>query len=124
MKSTQTLPVMATALMFTAAGCASSPDRPVQQLTKAESSVEYAEQSGAREYGTTALDSARKKLTAANQAAERGDNEVAQRLAAEAELDAEYAAAQATRGKADDALEEVRNSIETLRSEISRSSPN
>jgi len=111
-------------LALTAAGCASSPDRPVQQLTRAESSVRFAEQSGARQYSTTALDTARDKLARADQAAERGDNEIAERLAAEAELDAEFAAAKATRGKADDALSEVRDSIETLRNEITRGAPN
>lgn len=101
-------------------GCASTGDRPVQQLTRAESSIEHAEQNGAREYSTVSLDQARDKLAQAQRAADRGETDQARRLAEQAELDAELAAAQASRGKADEALAEIDQSINTLREEIAR----
>lgn len=103
------------------AGCASSPDRPIEQLARAEQGIEAAEQSGAREFGAAALDRAQTKLVRARLAADQGETEKAARLAAEAELDAELAAAQASRGKTEESLREVQASISTLREEIERS---
>lgn len=110
------------AFALLAGGCASSPDRPIERLARAEQGIEAAEQSGAREYGATALDRAQTKLVRARLAADQGEHEKAERLAHEAELDAELAAAQASRSKAEEALREVQASITTLREEIERSS--
>lgn len=108
------------ALVFLLTGCASSADRPTEELARANESIEAAEEAGAREYGLTALDRARTKSQEAMIAAERGDHDLAWRLAREAELDAELAAAQANHGKADAALAEINDSIDTLRTEIAR----
>jgi len=106
------------------AGCAASTPRPDSQLASAETSIELAEESGAREYGPTALERARTKLSLAQQAADRDENETALRLASEAELDAELAASQADRYKAEEALAEINQSIQTLREEIARNALN
>jgi hypothetical protein len=115
---------VAASLLLALAGCASSASRPDAQLASAETSIELAEQSGAREFGPTALESARTNLTLAQEAAEHNDYDTALRLATEAELDAELAAAQAGRYKAEEALAEIRDSIRTLRDEIARNERN
>ena len=102
------------------AGCAASAPRPDSELASAETSIELAEESGAREYGPNALERARTKLALAQQAADRKENETALRLANEAQLDAELAASQADRYKAEEALAEINESIRSLREEIAR----
>lgn len=100
--------------------CASSPDRPFQDLARAEASIEQADQSGAREYGATELDSAREKLAKARAAADSDENVAASRYAKEAAVDAELANAITRNRKAEAAVEELNRSIETLRQEIAR----
>lgn len=100
--------------------CASSPDRPFQDLARAEASIEQADQTGAREYGATELDAAREKLALARAAADNDENVAASRYAKEAAVDAELAMAVTRNRKAERALEELNRSIETLRQEIAR----
>ena len=100
--------------------CASSPDRPFQDLARAEASIEQADQSGATEYGATELDSARDKLAKARAAADSDENIAASRYAKEAAVDAELATAITRNRKAELAVEELNRSIETLREEIAR----
>ncbi|MDX1460332.1 MAG: DUF4398 domain-containing protein [Xanthomonadales bacterium] len=101
-------------------GCASSHEMLDEEFASARTSIELAEQSGAREFAPASLERARERLSGAELALERGDEELALRLLAQAELDAELAAAQADRGKADEALAEVNDSIDDLRREIDR----
>ena len=100
--------------------CASSPDRPFQDLARAEASIEQADQSGARQYGATELDAAREKLAKARAAADSDENIAASRYAKEAAVDAELATAITRNRKAELAVEELNRSIETLREEIAR----
>jgi hypothetical protein len=102
------------------AGCASSPDRPFQDLARAEASIEQADQSGAREFGADELDAAKAKLVQARAAADSNDNLAASRYAKEAALDAELAMAMARNRKSELAVEEINKGIETLREEIAR----
>lgn len=106
--------------MASLCACASSPDRPFQELARAEASIEQADQSDAREYGAAELDSAREKLAKARAAADSDDNLTAARYAREAAVDAELAMAIARNEKAEVAVEELNRSIETLREEIAR----
>ncbi len=101
-------------------GCASSTPRPTEAMTRAESSVQQADQAGARRYDPGTLDASKDKLAQSKAAAERGDKRVAQELAEQAELDAELAAATARSENAQKAAAEVRASIETLRAEMAR----
>lgn len=101
-----------------AAGCSSSPERPVQQLAVAEASVEQARRSDAPRYANAHLIKARDKLEDARDAADRGDSERAEQLAHEAEVDAEYAAAAAQSAKLEEAVAAVRESLNTLRREL------
>lgn len=100
--------------------CASSPDRPFQDLARAEASIEQADRSGAQEYGATELDAARDKLAKARAAADSGENLAASRYAREAAVDAELATAMTRNREAELAVEELNRSIETLREEIAR----
>lgn len=100
--------------------CASSPDRPFQDLARAEASIEQADRSGAQEYGATELDAARDKLAKARAAADSDENVAASRYAKEAALDAELATAITRSRKSELAVEELNRSIETLREEIAR----
>jgi tetratricopeptide (TPR) repeat protein len=106
--------------VFWGGGAAPPPHRPERQLARAETGIEFAEQSGAAEYGQAALGRARTELAMAWEFAEEGEYELALQAAERAELDAELAAAQTNRRKAEDALGEINASIETLRREIAR----
>lgn len=102
------------------AGCASTPDAPHQALARAEASIDNAEQSGARQYGTEELDAAREHLSQAKAAVDREEMIVAERYAERAALDAELAAAMARNQKAQTSVRELNESIEILREEIAR----
>ena len=102
------------------AACASSPERPDQDLTRAEAAIEQAEQAGARQYGPVPLDNARDKLASARTAVAEEEMLVAQRYAEEAVLSAELAAAKARRSKAERAVDQLEKSIAVLREEIAR----
>lgn len=104
------------------AGCASSPITSQQQaLVRAEAAIQEAEESGAYEHGGAELESARDKLAAARVAAEDNDESRAERLATEAALDAELAAAIASNQEMQSAVDELNATIATLRQELSRS---
>jgi hypothetical protein len=103
-----------------ATGCGSEPKRPTEQLTRAQTLIEQAEKSGAQQYAAADLETARNKLQAANQAAEKGKQEAATQLATEAAVDAELATARAASGEARRAAEELGKSTDTLREETTR----
>jgi chromosome segregation ATPase len=102
------------------AACAGQTEQSMEAIARADASIEQAEQSGARELASANLDAAKDKYSKAEVAVEKGDTVLAQRLAEEAELDAELAAATARTDKAEKAVEELHRSIETLRQEIAR----
>ena len=112
--------VLSSVALLSTVGCASAPPQLAGQMVKSESSIESAERSGAREYGAAALERARVTLKSAEAAADRKDYDSALRMAREAELDAKLAAAQTAHKKAQQSLDEIIESIETLRREITR----
>ena len=107
-------------LVALASGCGGEPKRPSEQLTRAKTLVEQAEKGGAQRYAAADLDQARNKLDAANKAFEKGKEDQANQLAAEAALDAEVANARAAAGEAQKAAQEVGKSTDTLRQEAER----
>ena len=113
-------PIMLIALPVILTGCMSNPERPVDQLARAQASIEQAERADARRYGVMELDSAREKLEQAKDYVEEGDMRQASWLAEEAELDAELAAAKARTRNTEIAVEELEQSIAILRDEIER----
>jgi hypothetical protein len=112
--------VAALAAAALAAGCASKPPRPTEEMTRAQTLVDQAEQSGAQQFAASELSSAREKLQRADDAADKGNTEAARRLAVEASLDARLAVAKTSSGKAQASAGEVNQSVETLRREATR----
>jgi hypothetical protein len=104
-------------------GCAGNRAAPEQEanLQRAGRTIAEAEQEGAYQFGSSELNLAREKLRAAEQAVEEGEAEEAQRLAAEAELDAQLAVAITRNRQTQDAVQEVRASIRALQDELQRS---
>ena len=114
-------------LLFSAAllGCANNSEVATtvyeQDLARARASVAEAEQAGAAEYGNAELALARDKLRAAEDAAEDGAIERARRLAIEADLDADLAAAITRNQQTQELVGEVRSGLDTLEDELRRS---
>jgi Domain of unknown function (DUF4398) len=102
------------------AGCATTPPPPTVAMTRAETSVEQADQAGARRYDPGTLDTSKEKMAASRNEAQKGNKLAANQLAEQAELDAELAAATARSASAKKAADEVKASTETLRAEIAR----
>jgi predicted metal-dependent hydrolase len=113
------------AAMVIASGCAGNSQRADagayrEDLARAEASIAEAEKVGAYEHGSADLNRAREKLNAARKASEDGDEDVAQRLAIEADLDADVAAATARNQQMQVAVTELEESIRTLQDELRR----
>jgi len=114
---------MASVLLGVAA-CASGPgERPVAEIARAQANIDNAEKAGGRAYGAADLDTARDKLSRAKVLAEKGDEELATRLAEQAAADAELAGAKGLHGKAEESLAQLRDSTRALREEAMRPSP-
>lgn len=90
------------------------------ELDRAEASILAAERAGAFEHGGADLNLAREKLNAARRAAEDGEGIAAERLAVEADLDANVALATARNQEAQAAADELGESIRTLEDELRR----
>jgi hypothetical protein len=111
------LPFGMMAVAALAAGCASAPPRPTEEMTRARTLIEQAEQNGAQRYAAADLQEARDKLQQSDQAATKGDTRDAQWLATEASADAQLASARASNGKAQDAAHQVDQDLATLRNQ-------
>ena len=101
------------------AACASVPP-PKEQLAVTETELRNAPSARAAPSASVELERARAKLEQARAAMKAEDNARAQRLLAEAEVDARRAAARANADRADKALAELRESIRALEQEASR----
>lgn len=109
------------ALLGLGAGCAGNPVEPqLQAIIRAEAAIEGAEESGAFEHGSAELEAAREKLATARMALGDGDEERAERLATEAALDAELAAAITSNQEMQSAVDELNATIVTLQQELQR----
>ena len=107
------------ALLY-AGGCASTPP-PTAELTQARTLVDQAEQSGASQYDSDDLASARSKLHIADQEAQKDPVQSAW-MAQESSADAKVALARTSAAKAQIALSHVDAGTETLRAETDRQS--
>jgi hypothetical protein len=103
------------------AACASTPI-PNEKIAVAKVSVQRAEQSGAPELAPVEMAAARDKLARAEKAAASRDVQPATQLAEQANVDAELAEATAQQQRSRKAAMEFDASMQTLRSESSRSS--
>jgi len=105
-----------------ATACAGQSDRPIEQITRAQTLIDQAEKAGAQRFAAADLETARNKVRAAEAAADKGKHEAARELATEAALDAELAAARTSSGEARRAAQELEEGVETLRDEAARDS--
>lgn len=101
------------------AGCASQP-APTGQLRAAQQAIDDAERAQATEHAAGELSEARSKLASANAAVEEREMERAARLADEARVDAELAAARTAAAKALAANDEIRQGTRALVEELQR----
>jgi hypothetical protein len=101
-----------------ALGACGSEPRQIAEVSRAHTLVEQAEQSGAQQFAAADLESARNKLRQADD--KRTNDELAMRLAQEASIDAQVAAARTRAAKAEQALTQVNAGSESLRQEANR----
>ena len=101
------------------AACASTPI-PNEKIAVAKASVQRAEQSGAPEFAPVEMAAARDKLARAEKAAIDREAEPANRLAEQANIDAQLAEATAQQQRSRKAAVEFDASMQTLRSESMR----
>jgi hypothetical protein len=107
------------ALALALVACATTAP-PTAQMAVSEKSVHDAIAADAPRYAPIPLRSAQDKLDAARIAMNEADYDKAERLAEEAQADADLAATQARSVKAQHAAAEVQDSIRALRGELAR----
>jgi hypothetical protein len=103
--------------------CSSVPP-PTEQLAVAQTTVESAASSGAAEYSPVEMKFAQDKLTAARTAVEKEEYETARRLAEQAQLDAKLAETKARASKAQQAVQQTHQGLQTLQNELNRKTQN
>lgn len=99
-------------------GCASSAERPDGKLQTAESAIQQAVSSDAREYQPVLLNEAQNRIADAEDQIEAENYLEAGRLLEKATVDAQLAAARSNTAKAKQAVEEINGNIESLRQRI------
>lgn len=104
-------------LLLVVGACASTKP-PTQKLAQTEAVINQAEQVGAQDYAPLEIREARKKLQRAKEMVSSQKYEKAARLAERAEVDAELAEAKALSEKAQNAVQQLRESIDLLKREI------
>ena len=97
------------------AGCAGTP--PKVAISNAEIAIGNADSVGAAQYRLLELHVARKKLESATQALEKGESEVARRLAEQAQVDGELVEARTQAAKARQIADEVTKTLNAPRGE-------
>lgn len=112
-------PALGAAVLAGLMGCASGP-APEADVTAAALALDQAEEANAPTLASGAYDVARDKLERARAAMEDGDAAVARHLAAEAQVDAQFATAEARSAVARQNATELQQSIEALRDELGR----
>jgi len=106
-------------LVASLAACGSAP-KPKAEMALSKSAVNNAELAGAREYAPVYLRKARDKQARAQSAYDKERMTAAKRLSQQALVDAEVAQAKANSQKSLVALQELREGIDLMRTEISR----
>lgn len=104
--------------------CSSVPKVTSERVAQSETSVQQAQQTvGKSEHGAVELQQAREKLDAAKSALAKGQQQPAERAAAQAHLYAELAVAKSQSADARKGANEVLESLNTLRQETERTTP-
>lgn len=105
-------------LAITIAACAGPGPRPDGKLETAESAIQRAEATDAREYNPILLNDAQSKVEDAQELMEKERYEEAELLLEQAEVDARLAGARSETDKARDAVKQLNQNIETLRQQM------
>ncbi|MEX2476668.1 DUF4398 domain-containing protein [Marinobacter sp.] len=100
------------------AGCASSVERPDGELRSAESAIQQAVSSDARNFEPVLLNQAQNRVADAEELIEREEYLEAKRLLEKASVDAQLAGARSNTAKAEKAVDEINSNIESLRQRI------
>lgn len=106
-------------LVASLAACGSAP-KPKAEMALSKAALNSAEQAGAREHAPVYLRKARDKHAAAQAAYAKDSMTTAKRMAQQALVDAEVAQAKANHQKSLVALQELREGIDVMRTEIKR----
>ena len=114
--------LLGAALLLALGACAGGPP-PDEEIAAAEVALTEANDAGAVERAPAPLALARDKFERAQRAAAAGENTEAARLAEQALVDAQLAAAEARSEVAREHADELRTSIETLHEEVTRRAP-
>jgi uncharacterized protein DUF4398 len=101
-----------------AGGCASSVERPDGELRSAESAIQQAVSSDARNFEPVLLNEAQNRVADAEELINQERYLEARRLLEKAAVDAQLAGARAETAKARQAVEEINSNIESLRQRI------
>lgn len=99
-------------------GCAGPGPRPDSQLQWAETSIQQAEATDARQFEPVLLNQAQNKLADARELIDREEYRQAERLLEQAAVDAQLAGARSETEKARRAVAEINSSIERLRMQM------
>jgi hypothetical protein len=106
---------------FLLAACATQEmDRPVAQMTRAETTIQSAIEAGARETAPLELRTAQQHFSRAQEASSNEEYTQAFRLAEKAEADAQLAEAKARTAEAYSAVAELNKGIQALQEELQR----
>ncbi|MEX0605698.1 MAG: DUF4398 domain-containing protein [Marinobacter sp.] len=105
-------------LAATLAACAGPGPKPDSELQTAESAIQQAEASDAREFNPIILNDAQNKVADARELIEQEKYPEAERLLEQAEVDAQLAGARSETDKARDAVQQLNKNIETLRQQM------
>jgi hypothetical protein len=108
--------VLPLAVAILIVGCSTNP--PVEKMSVAEHLIEDADINKSAQYSPLEMRIARENFEAAKAAMAAEDYDKARRLAEKVAVDVETAAAKADSIRAKNAVDELRQSIETLRQEI------
>ena len=114
--------LLASSMLVTIAGCASTPPPPTANLQAAQQAIANAERVEAGRYAAGELGEARTKLASADTAVTDKKMDLAAQYADESRADAELAAAKTSQSKANAVNADMKQSTGTLREEMQRSS--
>ncbi|MGM0769179.1 MAG: DUF4398 domain-containing protein [Pseudomonadota bacterium] len=104
--------------VFALGGCASPGEPPESELRSAETSIQQAVSSDARDFEPVLLNQAQNKVADAEELIEEEKYQQAERLLEQAAVDAQLAGARSDTAKAEEAVAEINRSIESLRQRI------
>ena len=120
MSNANRLPIFTALVLIFGASISAAKPQPVEQLAVARASLERAEQAQAGQYAQVELKGARDKLAAAQSASDKHTEDLAARLADEADLQAQLAESTARAKQQQELVVQMEASLRDLRNESQR----